>query len=363
MGLHNLPSPSAEKRASLLKKNSSSSAKPVDSVYCRFKNVRSSAAMMHHHDHRPYSPGCDGEFPCMRCKNDSLICTAAARKKTEYKELPGGYAEVLETAQHSLIATIHKLYEMVRKGQTWELGEPDINDQGLPVAQSIALKLGCIRPEMDVDRLVHSVIPESKGDLLRLGHQLEEYSEKCRSQQQQQELVIERRLQMQQQEEVTDTQPSVYNQREPASSSEPVYSDFETYYSKQACSANTMAVSPRSLTTGFDFQFSPPPPEMNTSPPSNLNSLSWTVTPSVYPNDLTMAFSQQASMMQCGMLNKRLAESETGIIKSQGRSGLNLCAMMDMVMGEQVIYSGYDDGLMQQGPLDEEDPYSCIIPE
>ncbi|KAF6513230.1 hypothetical protein HZS61_007488 [Fusarium oxysporum f. sp. conglutinans] len=112
MGSYSLPSPPADQRASLLRKNSSSSAKPVEPVHCRLKGVSSSAAMMHHHYHRPHSPGmdgprkrvrkacercrmkktkCDGEFPCMRCKNDNLICTAAARKKTGYKELPGGY--------------------------------------------------------------------------------------------------------------------------------------------------------------------------------------------------------------------------------------------------------------------------------
>lgn len=33
---------------------------------------------------------CDGEFPCKRCKDDGLVCTAAVRKKMEYKQLPEG---------------------------------------------------------------------------------------------------------------------------------------------------------------------------------------------------------------------------------------------------------------------------------
>lgn len=33
---------------------------------------------------------CDGEFPCKRCKDDGLVCTAGTRKKTEYKQLPKG---------------------------------------------------------------------------------------------------------------------------------------------------------------------------------------------------------------------------------------------------------------------------------
>jgi hypothetical protein len=34
---------------------------------------------------------CDGEFPCKRCRDDGLICTAGVRKKMEYKQLPRGY--------------------------------------------------------------------------------------------------------------------------------------------------------------------------------------------------------------------------------------------------------------------------------
>lgn len=33
---------------------------------------------------------CDGEFPCKRCKDDGLVCTAGVRKKMEYKQLPRG---------------------------------------------------------------------------------------------------------------------------------------------------------------------------------------------------------------------------------------------------------------------------------
>lgn len=39
---------------------------------------------------------CDGEFPCKRCKDDGLVCTAGTRKKTEYKQLPRGYVPCLK---------------------------------------------------------------------------------------------------------------------------------------------------------------------------------------------------------------------------------------------------------------------------
>lgn len=117
---------------------------------------------------------CDGELPCKRCKDGGLICTAGLRKKAEYKRLPRGYAEVLENTQLTLITTVHKLYSMVRNGQVWELGEPDINDRGLPVVHNIADKLGCIRPNGDIDLPVHSVFPEDEAGMVELFVQLEE---------------------------------------------------------------------------------------------------------------------------------------------------------------------------------------------
>lgn len=39
---------------------------------------------------------CDGEFPCKRCIDDSVICTAGPRKKVQYKTIPKGYVCALE---------------------------------------------------------------------------------------------------------------------------------------------------------------------------------------------------------------------------------------------------------------------------
>jgi len=60
------------------------------------------------------------------------------------------YAEVLENTQYALIATVQKLYTMVRNNEPWTLGEPQLNDRGLPVIHNIAEKLGCIRPSPDL---------------------------------------------------------------------------------------------------------------------------------------------------------------------------------------------------------------------
>lgn len=112
---------------------------------------------------------CDGESPCKRCKDDGLVCTAGSRKKTEFKQLPRGYAEVLENTQYALIATVQKLYTMVRQGEAWDLGEPELNDRGQPVIHDIASKLGCIRPSPDLPY----AFPEGAEDFAELQAQLQ----------------------------------------------------------------------------------------------------------------------------------------------------------------------------------------------
>lgn len=176
------------------KKSPSSGNKAVKPQH-RAPKRAGSAASVHHHDHITANAGmdgrhkrvwkacercrmkktkCDGEFPCKRCKDDGLVCTAGIRKKVEFKQLPRGYAEVLENTQFALIATVHKLYNMVRTGEQWTLGEPELNDRGLPVIHDIASKLGAIRPNSDIDLPVHSVFPEDEAGMAELARQLEE---------------------------------------------------------------------------------------------------------------------------------------------------------------------------------------------
>jgi flagellar motor protein MotB len=112
---------------------------------------------------------CDGESPCKRCKDDGLVCTAGSRKKTEFKQLPRGYAEVLENTQYALIATVQKLYTMIRNNESWDLGEPEMNDRGQPVIHDIASKLGCIRPSPDLP----NNFPEGAEDFAELQAQLQ----------------------------------------------------------------------------------------------------------------------------------------------------------------------------------------------
>jgi hypothetical protein len=63
---------------------------------------------------------------------------------------------------------------MVRTGKQWTLGEPELNDRGLPVIHEVASKLGAIRPNSDIDLTVHSVFPGDEASMAELARQLEE---------------------------------------------------------------------------------------------------------------------------------------------------------------------------------------------
>lgn len=80
------------------------------------------------------------------------------------------YAEVLENTQYALIATVQKLYSMVRNGESWTLGEPELNDRGLPIIHNIAEKLGCIRPCPDLP----CAFPEDAEDFTALQQRMTE---------------------------------------------------------------------------------------------------------------------------------------------------------------------------------------------
>lgn len=79
------------------------------------------------------------------------------------------YAEVLENTQYALIATVQKLYTMLRNNETWDLGEPELNDRGQPVIHDIASRLGCIRPSPDLP----VAFPEGAEDFAELQAQLQ----------------------------------------------------------------------------------------------------------------------------------------------------------------------------------------------
>lgn len=233
---------------------------------------------------------------------------------------PSRYAEVLENTQFALIATAHKLYSMVRKNQPWELDEPELNDRGVPVIHNIAQKLGCIRPNNDIDLPVHSVFPEDEAGMAELARQLEE-----------------QRREQEPQKEAKDADSSVYNRTERASSSKLDHSDFEHGYRKLSFeSDNALTLSPQSFTSSNDFKFAPLPSDIDATTlfpsqsPSIPNFPAWAMN-KPQTNDPTMQFLQQTSVVQnMDLLNQGLVESDFGTMKPYVLSCRNPKVMMDM---------------------------------
>ncbi|KAK4225104.1 hypothetical protein QBC38DRAFT_272304 [Podospora fimiseda] len=293
---------------------------------------------------------CDGEFPCKRCRDDGLVCTAGLRKKTEYKQLPRGYAEVLENTQFALIATVHKLYNMVRNNQPWEFGEPDINEKGQPVIHNIAAKLGCIRPQGDVDLPVSSFFPEDEAGLLRLAAQLEKEQ-------------TAKAIRMMQEEEARRANRN----GSPASSD--LDTDLEQDYRAAAFGGANSAVtmSPASLNySDFENMGGPSLPtrpfpshpspqqqhqQQHTAAIAAANASAAGMAPEygwVHQSPATMGYHPTTGVpfiagppyMDLDMLNQGLMESNFGTIKPHVLTNPNPEVMLGM--GDPMMYSGYD---------------------
>lgn len=60
---------------------------------------------------------------------------------------------MLEHDHITLASTVRRLYEMVQELGGWELEEPDLNEDGQPIVQHIAERLGCLSQRyMDEDK-------------------------------------------------------------------------------------------------------------------------------------------------------------------------------------------------------------------
>ncbi|KAI0008286.1 hypothetical protein F4779DRAFT_641961 [Xylariaceae sp. FL0662B] len=345
--------------------NTSSSTKSVKPIHRATKRSANHISHSPTHDHVPLSPHavdsrhkrvwkacercrmkktkCDGEFPCKRCKDDGLVCTAGTRKKTEYKQLPRGYAEVLENTQFALIATVHKLYSMVRNGQSWDLGEPELNDRGQPVIHNIATKLGCIRPNADADLPPHSVFPEDEAGLAKLAAELEVQQKERES------YATEHRSETESNCTRTDR----------ASSSELDHSDFEQDYRKALIGGggqqNLQTMSPQSFTSysgnsNSNSEFDTKPMSSDVDPSRGLFAVQSPSAPTSFPSwnmgrpssmDLRPQYLPQMDMdLAEMMLNQGLVESEFGTIKPH----MIQCANPEVMLGvgDPMIYSGYN---------------------
>ncbi|PBP18132.1 c6 zinc finger domain containing protein [Diplocarpon rosae] len=174
-----LPSPPLDDNKSATARKMSKASKPLNRSSKRSNTAHEHSSVVLDGRHkrvwkacercRMKKTKCDGESPCKRCKDDGLVCTAGSRRKTEFKQLPRGYAEVLENTQYALIATVQKLYTMLRNGDSWDLGEPELNERGQPVIHDIASRLGCIRASPDLPY----AFPEGEQDFAELQAQLQ----------------------------------------------------------------------------------------------------------------------------------------------------------------------------------------------
>ena len=242
------------------------------------------------------------------------------------------YAEVLENTQFALIATVHKLYAMVRNGQSWEYGEPELNDRGQPVVHNIASMLGCIRPNSDIDLPVHSIFPEDEAGMMELARQLEE---------QQMELDAHKGP------DAGHDNESSTGRTDRDSSSDLDHSDFERdlrNYRQAAFNSNPLTLSPQSFSSYNDFDSAPSEVDSRSIPASfpaqsvaAASFPAWTVRRSM---DITPQYLQQASLRNMDMLNQGLLESDFGTLKPHVMSCPNPEVMLGM--GDPMIYSGYD---------------------
>ncbi|KAI0602802.1 hypothetical protein F4775DRAFT_588372 [Biscogniauxia sp. FL1348] len=357
-----IPTPPTEenmKPTTASRRSAASGTKSVKPIHRGTKRSANHHSHSHSslHDHAPLSPHtgvdsrhkrvwkacercrmkktkCDGEFPCKRCKDDGLVCTAGTRKKTEYKQLPRGYAEVLENTQFALIATVHKLYAMVRSGQSWDLGEPELNDRGQPVIHNIATKLGCIRPNADADLPPHSVFPEDEAGLSKLAAELE---------------VQQKERESQSAEHKSETESNC-TRTDRASSSELDHSDFEQDYRKAMLSSpqNLQTLSPQSFTSSYnDFDTGNMQTDVDPSrglfavqSPSAPTFSSWDMSRPPSMDVPPQFLSQMDISMAELLLNQGLVESEFGTIKPHMINVPNSEVMLGM--GDPMIYSGYN---------------------
>lgn len=237
---------------------------------------------------------------------------------------------MLENTQFALIATVHKLYAMVRNQQPWDLGEPELNDRGQPVIHNIASRLGCIRPQSDVDLPVHSVFPEDEQGLNELARQLEEQQRENATRSLKQETEFNR----------TD--------RASSSSSDLDHSDLEQDYRKAAFGTNSaVTMSPASLNHS-DFDMVPPAAvptgRFSAAQQAPGNGLApgygWVNRAATSMDYAPTPFISNGAYMDMDMLNQGLLESNFGTIKPHVLSCPNPEVMLGM--GDPMIYSGYD---------------------
>lgn len=258
---------------------------------------------------------------------------------------------MLENTQFVLVATVQKLYSMVRNGEPWELGEPELNDRGQPIIHNVASKLGCLRPNSDLDLPAHSVFPEDEAGMIELARQLQEQATASAAGDAPQTSSSSR--------QGTEA-GSMYNRTDRASSSaasdaEHSDLDHETDYRRAAFgSASTISMSPASL--GYpDFELPPPsavttegfpPSQHSPTVPSQPNNFQWISRPpsmDFATQQMWMAGQgfMEADLMSSGVMGQSFA------VKPPGFSSSCRNPEVMMGMGDPMIYAGYEEDALR----------------
>ncbi len=267
---------------------------------------------------------------------------------------------MLESTQVALVATIQKLYFMVRNSKPWELGEPDLNDRGEPIIHNIAEKLGCIGFHTEADNSLPSVFPEDEASMTELARQLESREAANNS---------ESHIENERSSNDSTESPSKYNPTECESSPELNHSDIEQDRLQRGlslqnspqqsfCVASSMLTfSAQNCTDNplTDFEFGPiTAVDMNrsiaTASTSSLHSASLQAWPLLSPSKsqeerqpkkLAMAFLQQAGLQSMYMFNQELEETEYDMVKSETL----FCSNSDILMDtdDAIDYLGFQD--------------------
>lgn len=258
---------------------------------------------------------------------------------------------MLENTQFVLIATVQKLYSMVRNGDPWDLDEPELNDRGQPVIHNVAAKLGCLRPNTDLDLPIHSIFPEDEAGMAELARQLQEHAATpaTRGPTQCSSSSSSSRQEME--------SSGMYNRTDRASSSaasDVEHSedlDHDTDYRRAAFgTASAVSMSPASLSYA-DFDVSPPstvptdgfpPSQLSPTVSTQPGNFQWVSRPPSMDFTTQQLWMANQGYLESDLMNSRVLASNYGVKPHAFSSSCRNPEVM-MGMGDPMIYPGFED--------------------
>lgn len=250
------------------------------------------------------------------------------------------YVEFLETTHLALIGTVHKLYTMIQKHQSWDLGEPELNDLGELVIHDVAEKLGCIGPDGEINLPIQYELPTTSAGMARLAANPKR----------------------QQYRDFDDANDGGYNETDApmedrtggnSPSSDPIQTiEDEPDYRREAFASynNSITHSPQSLYTIDDSEHSHSRSESVNSGVASSPYLSSTAgysgssrpQPEATPDELMLFLQKYGQMPNMETFNWELGESVYNTSKSNMSTVSDFGTMM-MNMEDQMVLPEYND--------------------